>query len=598
MSSANPPRPRLALSVGITGHRPPVLDEDAEAIVRPWLTEVLRDLAETTAELKDAHPDLFDDAPFVPRFVSPLAEGADQFGASVALELGYRLNLILPLPREDYRNDFEPRGLARFQTLIGQAESILELPPQPSGREESYALAGRATVAHCDILIALWDGAPARGVGGTADVVSLALRRGIPVIHLTMPPPDPGRILWTGYGDFIDPSDLDNLPSRPIERATLQQLARAVIGPPPEPHARRDLEKYLAERECLIRPRAEYPLLLAMMGVKRLRHTAFSAERYEESTRTEWLAFREACGADRHGVEAPLNGIERSFAWADRLAQHFGQTYRSGHVLNFACGATAVLIALTGLLLPRFEFWLALAEPSVIAIFVVNTLIGTRRQWHRRWLEYRQLAERIRPMRSLKLLGVAAPPIVGHQDDKQVMGWIDWYARAEWRVAGCPCGRLADPRQLVDAIVQEEIKPQIDYNRASAHQMHLLDHRLHQAGMVLFVVSILSCLVSVAVNLMAHEFAAAHTALFVAMSAGLPAMGGAIFGIRMQGDFGSTAERSLITAADLARIAEALGRPGIGLGRQTDLVEAAAATMLADLTEWRRAYHRRTLQFG
>jgi hypothetical protein len=598
MSSLNPPRPRLNLSVGITGHRPPILDDGAEAMVRPWLSNVLGELAEGARKLRSAHPGLFDEADFVPRFVSPLAEGADQVGAKLALELGYRLQAVLPLPREDYSNDFEPPGLARFELLLSQADCVLELPPQAGGRHESYALAGRATIAHCDVLIALWDGAPARGIGGTAEIVSLALRRGVPVIHLTMQPDDGGRILWTGYGDFVDPSDQESIPSRPIDTASLHQLVAAILGPPSDPRAMADLEGYLAEREWLVRPRAEYPLLLAVLGVKRLRPSAFSSERYEDATRREWLAFRAACGNEQHGVAAPLDDIERSFAWADRLAQHFGQTYRSGHVLNFTFGATAVLIALTGLLMPSLDFWLALAEPSVIAIFVANTLIGSKRQWHRRWLEYRQLAERVRPMRSLKLLGAASPSTGGYQDDLRIIRWTDWYAQAEWRSSGCPSGRLVDPDKLTKAIIEEELNPQIEYNRASAHQMHLLDHRLHQAGMILFLVSILSCLCSVAMNLLAHDFARTHAAWFIAASAGLPALGGAIFGIRMQGDFGTTAERSLITAAKLTRIAESLAQPGLSLARQTDLAEAAAATMLADLAEWRRAYERRTLQLG
>jgi hypothetical protein len=598
MSSAHPPRPKLNLSVGITGHRPPLLDDQAEALVRPLLADVLKGLAEAAAELRTLQADLFDDVQFVPRFVSPLAEGADQFGAAVALDLGYRLNAILPLPREDYRDDFDAAGRARFEALLERADCIFELPPQASGREESYTLAGRATVAHCDILIALWDGGPARGPGGTAEVVSLALRSGLPVIHLGMEHGDSGRILWTGYGDFVDPSDLESVPYRPVDGPSLRDLAHAVLGPPSDPHAITDLKQYLSEREWLVRPRAEYPLLLALLGVKRLKHSAFSSQSYEESTRAEWLAFHEACGEHQHGVSASLGEIERSFAWADRLAQHFGQTYRSGHVLNFSFGAAAVLIALVGLLVPRHYFWLALAEPCVIAIFVINTIVGTNRQWHRRWLEYRQLAERIRPMRSLKLLGVAAPPIVTHQDGRSLTSWIDWYARAEWRAAGCPSGKLTDPARLVRAIVQEEIKTQVDYNRASAHQMHILDHRLHKVGMVLFCVSIFSCFSSIAANMLAHDFAVAHYGLFVALSAGLPALGGAIFGIRMQGDFGSTAERSLNTAGDLALISNILLKPGTSLARQTDLTEAAAATMLADLTEWRRAYHRRTLEIG
>ena len=58
MSSAHPPRPKLNLSVGITGHRPPLLDDQAEAMVRPLLTEVLKDLAEAAAELQAALDDV------------------------------------------------------------------------------------------------------------------------------------------------------------------------------------------------------------------------------------------------------------------------------------------------------------------------------------------------------------------------------------------------------------------------------------------------------------------------------------------------------------------------------------------------------------
>ncbi|HWI87123.1 MAG TPA: hypothetical protein VNT42_12490, partial [Sphingomonas sp.] len=184
------------------------------------------------------------------------------------------------------------------------------------------------------------------------------------------------------------------------------------------------------------------------------------------------------------------------------------------------------------------------------------------------------------------------------RDDRQVTRWTDWYARAEWRSAGCPSGRLSNPGELAQAIVAEELRPQIDYHRASAHQMHLLDHRLHQVGTVLFVTSIMLCLVAVILKLVAVEFAHEHGAIFVAASAGLPALGGAIFGIRMQGDFGGTAERSLITAEDLERVADELVKPGIGLARQTDLTEAAAAIMLGDLAEWLRAYERRTLEIG
>jgi hypothetical protein len=207
------------------------MDNEAEAMARPWLTEILQDLADAAADIAASHSSPLDRHPFTPYFVSPLAEGADQLGATVALELGYRLQAILPLPPDDYRTDFDAAGLAGFDALLRRADTILELPPQNGGRSESYALAGRATIEHSDVLIALWDGEPARGVGGTAEVVSLALQSDIPVIHLTIPSEEPGRILWTGYGSWADPSDAEAAPSRPIDRESLRALIFALVDP-------------------------------------------------------------------------------------------------------------------------------------------------------------------------------------------------------------------------------------------------------------------------------------------------------------------------------------------------------------------------------
>ena len=110
--------------------------------------------------------------------------------------------------------------------------------------------------------------------------------------------------------------------------------------------------------------------------------------------------------------------------------------------------------------------------------------------------------------------------------------------------------------------------------------------------------TIIGCVTSVVVNLVLHDPQLSQNKVFVIVAAGLPAIGAAIFGIRMQGDFGSTEERSRGTADNLNRIADALEHPDVTLARSTDLVEAAAATMLNDVSEWRRAYQKRTLQLG
>ena len=70
------------------------------------------------------------------------------------------------------------------------------------------------------------------------------------------------------------------------------------------------------------------------------------------------------------------------------------------------------------------------------------------------------------------------------------------------------------------------------------------------------------------------------------MSAGFPALGTAVFGIRFQGDFGGNAVRSQSTANELKEIQLEMER-GVELPRAADLGEQAARAMLAHLDEWR-----------
>ena len=53
--------------------------------------------------------------------------------------------------------------------------------PAAAARPAGYVAAGQYMLAHCDLLIALWDGKPARGAGGTADVVAQARQLCLPI---------------------------------------------------------------------------------------------------------------------------------------------------------------------------------------------------------------------------------------------------------------------------------------------------------------------------------------------------------------------------------------------------------------------------------
>src|SRR5215213_5707015 len=112
---------------------------------------------------------------------------------------------------------------------------------------------------------------------------------------------------------------------------------------------------------------------------------------------------------------------------------------------------------------PAGKLGIAIVEFVITLAIIVNTQVGLRNEWHRRWLDYRQLAERLRPMRSLKLLGLAAPDPPGSATNPVPRRWIDWYAATIWRAMGAPSGAIdrATAAKLAVAIADHEVAPQM-----------------------------------------------------------------------------------------------------------------------------------------
>jgi hypothetical protein len=117
--------------------------------------------------------------------LSCLAAGADQLFADIALDSGVPVTAVIPgMDYEAHLDDDAAR--AGYRRILGACANRVELPPEPT-HEEAYFAAGRWIVDHCDRLIAVWDGRPARGLGGTGDVVAYARRTGVPVTVLWEP---------------------------------------------------------------------------------------------------------------------------------------------------------------------------------------------------------------------------------------------------------------------------------------------------------------------------------------------------------------------------------------------------------------------------
>jgi hypothetical protein len=114
--------------------------------------------------------------------LTSLAIGADQLFATVVLEAGCRFGVILP--NETYQDSFPP-GIERnsYREFLKKASDVTVLRGETS-EEKSYLEAGKRIVDQSDTLVAIWDGEPAKGLGGTGDIVAYAMKSGKKVIHI------------------------------------------------------------------------------------------------------------------------------------------------------------------------------------------------------------------------------------------------------------------------------------------------------------------------------------------------------------------------------------------------------------------------------
>ncbi|PBC71732.1 hypothetical protein BX265_6345 [Streptomyces sp. TLI_235] len=146
-------------AIAVTGHLD--LSEETVRLVREELRALLA--AHRPADLTG---------------VSCLAPGADSLFAEAVLAAGGRLVAVLPSPR--YRRWLPEPDRPPFDRLLAAAAETVVLPH----REQSaaaYQAANAELLRRADLVVAVWDGRPGRGLGGTADMVGTARRAGVPV---------------------------------------------------------------------------------------------------------------------------------------------------------------------------------------------------------------------------------------------------------------------------------------------------------------------------------------------------------------------------------------------------------------------------------
>ncbi|MFD0740484.1 hypothetical protein ACFQZQ_14460 [Lysobacter koreensis] len=382
--------PATGLVIGVTGHRK--LRESE----LPALQEKVRGFL---LGLQARYPQL----PLV--LVSSLAEGSDQLAAQVALDLGLRVIAPLPMPVDLYRDDFDqPHSLAIFERQLQQAE-VLTLPLRHGAspesvatpglaRDQQYAQAGIFISSHCHILLALWDGRDSDRLGGTAQVVRFHL-------HGEMP----GQIERRRAATTLLGLD---------EETLIHHIPTGRNGSPDTPDPR---PRWLTTAED-VQASAELPPAFDLMF---RRQAGFNADAAKYATPI-------AAQASTLPDPAPCP-IQRVFGIADWLARTYQR--RVTRVLRI----TYLLAALMGVAF--FTYTHVAAQDLVIYGFLALFLIGmgvmllaSRREWQRKYLDYRALAEGLRVQSYWRRAGIVDlnTPTFAHDNFLQKqdvgLGWI------------------------------------------------------------------------------------------------------------------------------------------------------------------------------
>ena len=353
----------VPLFVGVVGHRD--VDRDDPRLRETMEAELYKLRAQAPA------------TPFV--VLSPLAEGADRIVARIAMErLGARLVAVLPLQEDDYAADFTGgASQEEFRDLLSRAVVRTHVGLNEGPRVGNYARAGAHTVEHCQVLVAVWDGNPARGTGGTAHVVDWMLKGTVPdefrsvreatcsvaapqpgiVIHIN---PQTYQVQWLG--------------------ATVTNADDSVIAP---------VERLNQEVRAFLRRHGTGPLQAAALEMLR-------------------------SGPAQHDP-GPVASVVPVYAAADRLAAEFGR--RANHAVWWVVGL-AVVAAACYTLYAQADDWpflahrpgsvraLALLHAAALLAIVPVVFAARSMRFEDRFLDYRALAEGLRVLVFWRLAGV------------------------------------------------------------------------------------------------------------------------------------------------------------------------------------------------
>ncbi len=561
MNEPVPPLPNPTLQIGVIGHRAlPDADPGLLAMV------AAQSLAMIINAARQALP-AADRAQLQLRCISSLAEGSDCLLTEAALAQGCTLAAPLPFSRAIYAQDFvDPAALARHQHLLALASAVYEIN-EPGAKAEAYLAASRILLAQSDIVVAIWDGEAERGIGGTAQTIREALLANLPVVAIDARAPHALKAL----GDVA-------IAATPQAQVTLWMehlLTPAAAKPRHDARAH-----YLAERR--------FTAPLAAWFVGSVERVLLLGAKPLPPPETEPPPELPAAGDDP--LRAFDSVVEPHRIAMDELATRYGALYRSAFTLRLLAVLPATAFGIISLYAAPALANLGLSgQLLVLAVTLIIAGLDARLGWHRRFVDYRYMAEHLRQSRLLVLFGASnALPHPQLEAKPRPEDWANAALRRIIRAAGLPS--LAGGSSFIgaaEAIICHEMAGQRDFYYARAAKFAVLGQRLKRAGTVLYIAGFGFTLLRLILGPSGRWPGLATALALLAMIA--PALSPVFFGLRSWNEYASLADRYKATASKLARLLRLYGLHPSNRAKLEATADAATDLMLAETRDWHSA---------
>jgi hypothetical protein len=566
-----PPAIPFRFRIAVAGARDLGETPELLAAIRTALDrEVMGLLKEPWAELLERYP-LVRPAYTV---ITSLDEGAERIVArSIVQRHDCRIDAVLPLPEKDFKAELrDDDSRAEFDQLSATARQVwplrqpLEAAPASGERSkkirQAYTRFDHHLVDHADVVLLI--GEPTTPAGGARILRETADAKGRPIITISATAPHELK---------VDPQD-------GLKATALRRLA--------------DFNRWR------LRPKA------LDAYVRNAGADAFQ----NISVEVVPVTIRETIAE----VLLPF------YAQASTIAKHNQKRYFRTGLAVYVLAMIAVGCVAAGLVWPALSLAMVLLEVGCLLAIVIAVLSAHFSHRHRKYVENRFVAERMRSAVFLAACGVEArrmppPPYIAHVDQPD-----DWMLRVfdeAWnrlpRLERCTEARC----QIVNGFVRERwLQDQIDFHRAKSEREASKSHWFEYGGYAAFGLAFLLAGIHLMELWPALRASAAWLLVFQPADAGrwfaelrdraahgpssephtlndimafaailLPAVGAGLGGMRAHREYNRLAKRhAAMTAAlaDLDRRFQDVMDPA----DLTDLLSAAEELTLRETQDW------------